>query len=353
MFRRNGTYVLVVVFLAVMVAGVYFNGQAKAQSTGGISLQVAPSPLVSTIKPGESKTLELKIRNNGTQYEQLKIELRSFTQNSVSGQINLNDTAPSDISSWVSFSAPNFNVQPGEWFNENVTINMPKDAGFSYSFAILISRQNENAAGSSQLAVQGSLAVFTLINVDRADATRQLEIGQFSIEHRLYEYLPVKFNVTLKNGGNTIVQPYGNIFIQRNGDSKTPISVLPLNEAKAYILPNTSRIVSSEWQNGFPVYVSAQSNDSSKSRHLEWDWDDIKNLRFGKYTAKLVGVYNDGQRDVPLEAQLTFWVIPWKLIIGLVVVMAILLIGIYTIIKKGIQITPRRRKHVPQHVEIL
>jgi hypothetical protein len=348
MHTRCFTFRFQLLFLLVcsLIGGLTIlvnNKWVKAQSvSNGLSLQVAPSPLVGSVKPGETKTMELKIRNNSLNTEQLKIELRSFTQNGQNGQIQLGDTQPGDVSSWVTFSAPVFNVQPGEWYNENITVSMPQNAGFSYSFVVLISRQNEVKNTTSQLAVQGSLAVFTLINVDRPDANRQLQLAQFSVEHRLYEYLPAKFSVTLRNSGNTIVQPYGNIFILRSSNSKSSLAVLPLNEAKNYILPNTSRTVSSQWQDGFPVYIS---DSNGKNRHLVWDWNNISNLRFGKYTAKLVGAYNDGQRDVPLEATITFWVIPWKLLIGVVIVVVILLIGIITIIKKGVQITPRRKTH--------
>jgi hypothetical protein len=338
MTRWLGLYILATVGLFSLVG---FKVLAQS-SDGGISLQVAPSPLVSSIKPGESKKLELKIRNNGDKTENLKIELKSFNQDGQSGQININDTAPSDISDWVSFSSATFSAKPGEWFNEYINVNMPKTAGFSYSFVVLISRQAESGTSPSQMAIRGSLAVFTLINVDRSDALRKLEVSNFSVEHRVYEYLPAKFNVTIKNGGNTIVQPYGNIFIQRSSN-QAAISTLPLNEAKAYILPNTSRTVSSEWKDGFPVHVATGNN--GKPTRLEWNWDNLKNLRIGRYTAKLVGAYNDGQRDIPLEATLTFWVLPWKMLIGLGIVAAILLIGFYTIVKKGVQVTLKRRQH--------
>src|SRR4051812_46030304 len=60
--------------------------------TGNFSLQVTPSPLVTTVKPGILSTSELKIRNAGSSIEKLKIEPRSFTLTSDSQQVKLNDT---------------------------------------------------------------------------------------------------------------------------------------------------------------------------------------------------------------------------------------------------------------------
>lgn len=319
----------------------------EAQSSqGNFALQVSPSPLVSDIKPGSTKTLVLQIKNNSNQTENLKIETRSFTQEGNSNQVKLNDNAPTDIKGWVNFKDPVFTVKQGQWFSEQIIINTPKDAGFSYSFAILISRQSEPKPTTGTQAIRGSVAVFTLLNVNRPDAKRELQVTNFSSIKRVYEYLPASFNVTIRNTGNTIIQPYGNIFIQRKNDSKSPISVLPLNEAKGYILPSTTRTLVTDWAQGFPTYTNYKSaaNSPTKKR-LQWNWDQLKNLRIGRYSAVLVGAYNDGQRDVPIQATLTFWVIPWRLIIIAVVLISVLAIGFYTIIKKGYQIVPKRKKH--------
>jgi hypothetical protein len=42
----------------------------------------------------------------------------------------------------------------------------------------------------------------------------------------------------------------------------------------------------------------------------------VPKLRWGKYTANLLLVYDDGTKDVPIEGTLSFWVIPWRLIFG-------------------------------------
>ena len=95
------------------------------------NLQVTPSPLVTTVKPGVKTQLELKIRNGGSGTENLKIEPRSFTLGNDSTNVRLQDNTPSDVNSWTSFSAPKFTVQPGEWFTEQIIFNVPKTAGFS------------------------------------------------------------------------------------------------------------------------------------------------------------------------------------------------------------------------------
>ncbi|TAH34095.1 hypothetical protein EYC59_03805 [Candidatus Saccharibacteria bacterium] len=302
-------------FFGVVAAGL---SGAAAQGTapqGDFSLQVTPSPLVATVKPGEVSKLDLKIRNAGTTTEELKIEPRAFRFDDNSGNVSLNDTTPPDIASWISFSNPTFTVQPGQWFTQQITVSLPKDSGFSYSFALVISRKNAPKPVEGSRLLKGSLAVFTLINVDRPGATSKLQVVSLTTDKRVYEFLPATVKITFKNTGNTIVQPYGNIFIQRSKNSKTPIDTLPVNDNKSYILPGTQRSTTATWSNGFPVYEVTTNPDGTTSKQLQFNWDTASRFRIGRYTAKMVAVYSDGQRDIPIEGEVSFWVIPWRTIL--------------------------------------
>jgi heme/copper-type cytochrome/quinol oxidase subunit 2 len=61
---------------------------------------------------------------------------------------------------------------------------------------------------------------------------------------------------------------------------------------------------------------------------LKWNFADASKLRWGKHTAKLLVVYDNGQRDVPIEGEVTFWVIPWRLII-LLLINAVIIFGFF------------------------
>jgi len=320
---------------------------AAPAPVGGFNLQVSPSPLVATLKPGITTQLELKIHNSDNLATSLKIEPRSFGISSDSSQVHLDDTAPPDIASWISFSQPTFTVQPGAFFTEEVKLAVPKDAGFSYSFALVISHQSDPKPTSGGRLIKGSVAIFTLLNIDRPGAIRKIDIAQFSSTKHVYEYLPTTLNVALKNSGNTIVQPYGNIYIQRGETSQHPLATLAVNDAKGYILPNTTRTLSSQWSNGFPVYTTITNADGTTKQHLSWNWSKLGGFRIGKYTAQLVAVYNDGSHDIPITGTVSFWVIPWKILLGLLVIILLFLFAIFTIIRKIYRlIRPKKPKVV-------
>ena len=298
------------------------------------NLQVTPSPLVTTVKPGVKTQIELKVRNGGSGTENLKIEPRSFNFKSSTGQISLDDTAPPGVAPWVSFSAPKFTVQPGQWFSQQIIFNVPKDAGFSYSFALVISRQSDPKPTNGGRLIKGSLAVFTLVNVDRPGAKSSLEVKDFTISKHLYEYLPATLSIHFKNNGNTIAQPYGNIFVQRTANSKKPLAVLPVNGSKSYILPGTERVITASWNDGFATYEAAPQPDGTSKNHLVLNWSKFSHFRIGRYTAHLVAVYNDGQHDVPIEGTVSFWVIPWRaILLTLFSIVAVWLLSLWLFVK--------------------
>jgi hypothetical protein len=45
-------------------------------------------------------------------------------------------------------------------------------------------------------------------------------------------------------------------------------------------------------------------------------------------------IYDNGQRDVPIEATVSFWVIPWRVIIALTIVGLFVLIGLWSSLGK-------------------
>ncbi len=287
---------------------------ADSNPPSDFNLQVTPSPLVTTVRPGTKTTVELKVHNGSSGAEDLKIEPRDFTYNSSTGQVTLNDAVSPAVSPWVSFSQAKFAIQTGQWVTEQVTFNVPKDAGFSYSFALVISRQTDPKITSGRL-IKGSVAVFTLMNVDRPGAKSNLGVVSFTSAKHLYEYLPATFDIRFQNSGNTIVQPYGNIFVQRAASSKTPLASLVVNDKKSYILPRTERTISAEWNGGFATYQTERDDAGNPHQRLKIDWSQLSRFRIGRYTAKLVAVYNDGQHDIPIEGTVTFWVIPWRAIL--------------------------------------
>ena len=325
--------------LMALIASIFLPSVALAASSAdGFSLQVSPSPIIETVKPGQSSTIELKIRNTGAHKEELRIGLRSFKINDTNGDVELQNDEPKDVSDWVHFSDPSFDIEAGALFTEKVNLDVPANAGFSYSFALLVSRSSPAQQSPGKTAIEGSVAVFMLLTVDRPDAVKKVDVLTFTSKKKVYEFLPTEFSLQMKNSGNTIVQPSGNIFVQRGEKSATPIATLAVNGTGAYFLPGVTKTVNASWNDGFPAYKT----DGAGKKHLFWDWGTLQKFRFGHFVAKAVVIYNDGIRDVPTEVTISFWVIPWRLLGVLLVIIILTIVGIVTLVRKTARLAHKK-----------
>jgi hypothetical protein len=316
-----------------LVLGLVTPIVSQAQ-TSGLSLLTSPLPIIAKTTPGVPITTDIKIRNTGTGEETLKITLMKFEAYEDTGKPALMDPEPSDeFIKWVSFSEETFKVAPGEWKTVQATIAPPKEAAFGYYYAFVFARANENLSPEERrTALNGGTAVLALLDVDVPGAKREVTLEKFSLDKKVYEFLPATFSVTLKNGGNVHGAPRGNIFIDK-GDTKD-IALLEVNKEKGNILPSSKRTFETSWSDGFPKYVpkivdgkELKDSKGNTEMELKWNFNDASKLRFGRYTAKLLMIYDDGTHDVPLEGEISFWVIPWRIIGVAVIVLVFILLG--------------------------
>jgi hypothetical protein len=275
------------------------------------------------VDPGTSVSAQIKIKNDGIGEENIKVSLMKFKADEATGTPMLAEReSGDDFFDWVVFSENNFPLPTNEWKTITTTFNVPKTASFGYYYAIVFSRAEESVPkGERQTVITGGTATLVLLEVIVPDAKREVEVTSFTADKRIYEFLPATFTVKLRNTGNVHIAPRGNIFI--NIGDKKDIAILEINPNKGSILPNSPREFSEKWSDGFPYYGTRQADDrivldetGKAVQELKWNFGEMSKLRWGKHTAKLLLYYDDGERDVPIESEISFWVIPWRLIFG-------------------------------------
>lgn len=343
--KRFGLYggIVSILVSVLLPAGVAF-AQAAPGARPPLDLMTSPLPLNVTTKPGVPVTADIRVKNNGTEPEFLKVDLMKFGANGDSGQPKLEEPQRQDLfMNWVHFSETTFTAQPNVWKTVEMTIDPPKEAAFGYYYAVLFTRANPDKPTSGQSAVEGGVASLVLLNVDAPGARREANVVKLTASQKVYEFLPASFSATLHNSGNIHLIPTGTLFIRR-GD--TQVAAMDFNNQQGNILPGTDRTFTMDWSDGFPVYQMKTVDGKTKRGSLNWDFSKVQKLRFGRYTATLVAVYDDGQRDVPIEATVSFWVIPWRILGVILLIVLIILAGIWGIGRvfwKGI----RRRANAP------
>lgn len=306
----------------------------------GLNLITSPLPLILSTDPGSTISAQLKVKNGGNETAPIEIGLMKFTAYDDGGLPRLLDREVGDsYFDWVTFSETEFDLAPNEWKTISMDIAVPAEAGLGYYYAITFSRKNQiqDQVGPRATQIVGATASLVLLNVRTPNAIREIEVVEYNSPKKIYEFLPVNFNLKLKNKGNVHLAPRGNIFISQGNKQ---IDILEINNVSGNILPNSSRTFETIWAGGFPEFKEVVEDEKilldkqgKPIKRLNWDLAKINKLRIGKFQADLFLVYDDGQRDVPIEGSLTFWVMPWRIIgVGLVVGILIL-VGVYAFLR--------------------
>jgi hypothetical protein len=313
-----------------------------AADNSGFNIQISPLPIITSVDPGKVTTNDLRVRNAGTTDDAYEIHIVKVTEDD-NGTVHLSPPGPTDeFVHWIKFSQTTFPAPAGKWVDIKMTISPPKSAAFGYYFAVEYSRANPEKPSGGQAAANGAAATFVLLDVNAPGEARQAQIVSFTADRKWYQFLPANFSVKVHADGNVQVIPYGNIFIQSGGQT---IATLNVNDTQGNVLPQSSRIFTSTWNDGFPNYVTKTVNgqpqldkNNKPIRTLTWNWSKIGSLRFGQYTASLIMTYDNGHgRDVPVSATLTFWVIPWGIIFVVLLVILLILAGIFSAFRSAWQ----------------
>lgn len=337
--KKWGRFFGIVTALLVFGSSLFLPQTQAQTDNGSLNLTTSPLPINLAADPGETVTTELRIKNSGTTTEDLQVGLLKFGANNESGQPRLADREPGDdYFDWVTFSENQFTAEPNVWHTITMTIDIPPEAGLGYYYAVTFTRAQGTDPTAQGASLDGGTAVLVLLGVDVPYALRKVEVSEFKSGKSVYEFLPAEFEITLKNSGNIHLIPSGSIFITKGSEE---VAVLPVNEARGNILPDSLRSFRVDWVDGFPVYEPIEENgrvltndDGTAKMRLKWDLGEAGKLRFGKYKATLLLAYDDGERDVPIEAVLTFWVIPWRIIFVGLLIAAVLLAGLYMIARQ-------------------
>jgi len=304
-----------------------FPKQALAAGQG-VSITTSPVSEVISSKPGTTATTVLHVQNNDPEPVSMTIKLFTFSAGDTSGKPDLQKASPADtFLSWAHFSPSTFMAQPDVPVAVTMSIDIPKTAALGYYYGVAFDPVLSSSLNGPGASISGSNVILVLLDTTSANEVHSIQVASFTATKKLYEYLPATFNINIHNNGNVFLAPGGDIFISKNPNfvPGSIINTIPVNSAQGNVLPNSNRIFQVEWTNGFPVYTIKKIDGSEVVKNnqpvyqLNWNFSQANKLRFGKYYAKLIMTYNNGERQVPITAVLSFWVVPWKTITLIVV----------------------------------
>jgi len=309
---------------------------AAGSGSNGTSLTTSPVSTVLRTTPGHPVSTTIGVENNTLEPYEVTMSVQTFKPYGVNGQAQIvKPKSNSAFISWVHFSQTNFVAEPDVPLKVTMTVDPPSTTGLDYYYAVIVKPQPLSNT-TKGIGVSGFNAVLVLLDVESPNARAQLTVNSFTAEHRLYEYLPATFDISVHNPGNVFLAPQGDIFISRTSNFSHPINIIPINTAQGNVIPQSNRTFTEQWTDGFPVFTQNTINgqpvtvgNGIPAEHLDWNLAQSNRLRIGKYYAKMAFVYNNGVSDVPIQAVVSFWVVPWKALSVLTIFVILCMVGLY------------------------
>lgn len=321
-----------------------------------LGISVSPVKFIFDGNPGEKLTGKLTYYNaTGTDLT-LYLYTNNFKSDGNTGNPQfISEELPftSSLKNWIKFDQESYQIKRVESNSTNAlvvefTIDIPSNAEAGGHYAAIMATINDP---KKQLQPDGGNIAFSadtgsiiLLNV-KGNVNREVKLKSFTTvdpfsasktETSLFEWMPVQFLIDLENSGNSHAFPMGNIIVYQGSNV---VQTLKFNAAESAILRESTRQYYSDMDKGFvflePVLEERDgrqvpkldANGNTETR-LAFDTTKFDKQYFGPFNAKLLLVYdNDGEKKT-IIADREFWVLPWKIILAI-----ILVITAYSVIK--------------------
>ena len=262
---------------------------------------VGPGRAELVINPGQTVVYEMSVSNRISDGRTFNLEIEDIdgSDDASRSVVFLGDQrGPYTLKDYISFPESSFNLDLGDRARIPVTISIPADAEpGGYYGGVLVSTikqegsDDENSSARSPIIARiGTLFFITVPGeVTKSGALTDVHVVGDSL---WYESGPVTFNVSYENTGSVHLNPYGEIRIANLfGEEVGFVELEPW-----FVLPKSLR-----------------------SRDISWN----REMLFGRYTATVS--INRGYDDIVDTATVTFYVLPWKIVLGTFVVIFLVL----------------------------
>lgn len=253
---------------------------------------ISPGKVELELEPGQTVIQEISVANRVSDDRTFFIEIEDMVGTSDGSQsiVLLGDErGPYSVQDIVSVPAESFEIGLGELARIPVTISVPADAepgGYYGSVLVSTVRSNGDASvpGAPRSPIVARVGTLFFITVP-GEVTTEGSLKDFTLlgDDWWHEAGPVDFGLVFENTGSRHLTPYGEIRITNMlGEEVGFVALDPW-----FVMPEAVRL-----------------------REVSWD----RELLLGRYTA--TAQINRGYDDVIDELTVSFWVLPWKIVLG-------------------------------------
>ncbi len=263
---------------------------------------VGPAKTEVFLKPGEKVTKSLSVLNRTDREQLFTVEVEDFTGSKDPNQVVVllgNDRGPYSLRDYIEPEVNSFKLKSGQRAVMDVVISLPQDAepGGHYGSVLVSSEpsrsENENEFDNTTKTVSRIGVLYFVRIAGKVKEDARLVDFRLEGEKSFYEKGPFNFEVLFENSSSVHLTPSGTIKVKNMiGRTVKELKVDPF-----FSLPDSLRAAKIAWDGGFA---------------------------FGRYTAEvnLARGYQESP-DQTDTMSVSFWVLPWKIVVGLIIVIVI------------------------------
>lgn len=293
MFKR----ILSVAAVVGAIITISLPGLAAA-APAGQGLEISPPLIELKADPGKTVTTQIKVRNVTQQTLVVRAEFDDFIANDESGAPKLllkeDEKSPYSLKDWLQ-TPDQLTLKPAQQQAVTLQIVVPANASPGGHYGVVRFTGTPPEIADTGVSLSASVGTLLLVNVSgnvkQSAKIAEVYTSQNKVHGGFFETGPVTVTTRVQNTGNVHFKPRGTVQITNTFGKN--VYVGQFNPTERNVLPSSIRKFNNEFAK--------------------------KNL-FGKYKVNVDVVY--GTENQIASSQVTFWVIPYKLIIITLVLIA-------------------------------
>ena len=314
-FVNFGLSVLMVVMLAVAIPRL--TAAQSDTSTTGNGLRITPIRQEMVLAPGQVDSYKIEVTNVSPGDINVVTVINDFASDNETGQPRLltaeEGESPYSLTKFVVLP-DDFLLRPGEKKEVEIKVEVPVNIAPGGYFGIVRFASGGNQDEQGNIALNASVGSILLVTVP-GQVEEGMELGFIQartggVSRSLFEYTPDTLAINLINTGNSILKPFGRVAIKDMFGNEVMAFEFNGGKFRGNVLPKSSRT-------------------------FEQELDDFGTI--GRYTVEANISYGKGGGNI-INAVYTFWIVPWRLIIGILA--GILLVVWFA--TRGVKIYNRR-----------
>lgn len=272
-----------------------------------LTLSISPSLFDISISPNQEWRSSLRVINVNDYDLTVYLDVVNFLPQGESGSgkfipiTNDAEAKGGSLAEWFIVSKEPIVVPREQSLEVPIAVRVPQDAAPGGHFAAILVGTKPPSREDGQARVQTSQMVTSLFFARVSGDIREFGlIREFTVTDNWLSSPEANFELRFENKGNVHLQPQGEIKITNMWGQER--GIIPINQSTQFgnVLPESIRKFNFGWKG-------------------EWSISDI-----GQYTAEVTLAYGSEARQFA-SAKATFWVIPFKLLFG--ILLTLILIG--------------------------